>query len=196
MTPYSGSSSDPDGGPPDLAGLNPNSHFKVKLVRTSASFLKPQARSNLALLVETAAKNKDRKILPFLFRILAKYPPVDPAAKYPQKKKAGLIGTTGTVKSRIYNQSKNMTTEVIYPTDQLQEETMRAIYQTKAGRNSEAKETVIKVATHLIENGVEIIICGCTEISLLLNREDISVPLVDPLQILAEVTVEYAKGKK
>ena len=116
--------------------------------------------------------------------------------KYPQKKKAGLIGTTGTVKSRIYNQSKNMTTEVIYPTDQLQEETMRAIYQTKAGRNSEAKETVIKVATHLIENGVEIIICGCTEISLLLNREDISVPLVDPLQILAEVAVEYAKGKK
>lgn len=78
---------DQAGGAPGMGGLNPNARFNTKRVLTSASYLKPIARNNLALLIGTAAKNKDRKIIPFLFRILAKYPPVDLSAKYPQKKK-------------------------------------------------------------------------------------------------------------
>ena len=47
---------------------------------------------------------------------------------------------------------------------------------------------------HLVADGAEGIILGCTEISLLVQKEDSSVPLFDTTQIHAEAAVEYALG--
>jgi len=115
--------------------------------------------------------------------------------KFPNVKKVGLIGTTGTVKARIYDKAlERNKVEVIYPPEELQDKVMEAIYNNiKAGRILEGKETIVKVANHLVEKGAEMIICGCTEVSLVLKSGDI--PVLDPLQILAETAVAEALGR-
>ena len=50
------------------------------------------------------------------------------------------------------------------------------------------------VSKRLEQKGAEAIILGCTELPLIVSQEDLSVPLLDTLQILAEATVKKAKG--
>jgi aspartate racemase len=45
----------------------------------------------------------------------------------------------------------------------------------------------------LIDKGAEAIIAGCTEIPLILKEGDVSVPLIDPTQILARIAVQKAR---
>lgn len=116
--------------------------------------------------------------------------------EFPKTKKAGVICTTGTLKARIYDQALGKKEiEVIYPTNKLQNNVMEAIYSIKSGQILNSKKIIINVATKLVENGAEIIICGCTEISLILKNSDIFVPVIDPLQILAETAVIESLGK-
>lgn len=116
--------------------------------------------------------------------------------KFPHVRKAGLIGTSGTVRAGIYNRAlEKNDVDVVYPSEKLQDEVMEAIYGSmKAGRVLEGKEIIAKVTTYLIEEGVEIIICGCTEVSLVLKSGDVPIPVIDPLQILAETAVAEALG--
>lgn len=118
-------------------------------------------------------------------------------AKFPKAKKAGLIATTGTVKAKIYDQAlKKIGVQIVYPPSDLQNTVMKAIYtHIKAGRIYEGKQLLLKVVDYLASNGSEIILCGCTEVSLALKNEDVPIPLVDPLQILAETAVATALGK-
>jgi len=115
---------------------------------------------------------------------------------FPNVKKAGLLGTTGTVKSKIFDQSLNkIGVEMVYPPKDLQDRIMKAIYDyIKAGKIREGRKIVVNVANHLIEMGSEIIICGCTEISQVLKNGDSSRPVVDPLQILAHTAAMVALG--
>ena len=115
----------------------------------------------------------------------------------PNIKKIGLLATTGTVKSRIYH--KAMTgIEVVTPSDSEQEIVMNAIYGErgiKAGfTQGEPRSALLEVAKGLINKEVEAIIMGCTEIPLVLNQKDLSVPLIDVLQVLARAVVR-ASGK-
>ena len=71
---------------------------------------------------------------------------------------------------------------------------MKVIYAVKAGDLSEeVKKNIISIAQKLIDKGAEAIIAGCTEIPLLLKEGDISVPLIDPTQILARIAVQKAR---
>lgn len=118
--------------------------------------------------------------------------------KFPKVKRVGLIGTTGTVRAGIYNRALEKSgVEVIYPPEKLQDKVMEAIYSDiKAGRILEGKEIIAKVACQLIEEGAEIIICGCTEVSSVLKSEDEPVPVVDPSQILAETAVAVSSPRR
>jgi len=49
--------------------------------------------------------------------------------------------------------------------------------------------------SHLVEDGAEGIILGCTEIGLLVGEGDIQVPVFDTALIHATVAVEYALGE-
>jgi aspartate racemase len=50
------------------------------------------------------------------------------------------------------------------------------------------------VADELITKDVQAILCGCTEVSLVLKDGDLSIPVIDPLQVLAEYAVSHALG--
>lgn len=70
---------------------------------------------------------------------------------------------------------------------------MRAIYRVKAGeRGAELAGEMTALAAGLAERGAEVIVAGCTEVPLLLDRAP--VPLVDPADILAGRLVALARA--
>lgn len=117
---------------------------------------------------------------------------------YPNVKKAGILATDGTVKSCLYKSAYGkLGIEVLEPTPESQAEVMKAIYQyIKAGNLIDGGLLLRSVANELIAAGAEMIICGCTEVSLVLKEGDLTVPILDPLQVLAEAAVAEALPKE
>lgn len=108
----------------------------------------------------------------------------------PKAKKIGVLCTTGTRKTGLFH-NQLTTYDVFYPSEQAQEsQVMEAIYgesgikQGNTGKNP--KGLLQKAAQELIDNGADVVISGCTEIELALKPEDISVPLIDPMLVVAE----------
>jgi len=114
--------------------------------------------------------------------------------RIPQIQKVGLLASVGTYKTEIYHQQfKKLNIEVVYPDEKDKDAVMKAIYAVKAGDLSEGvKSNILKIAQKLIDEGVKVIIAGCTEIPLILKEQDISVLLIDPTQILAKAAVQEA----
>ncbi len=117
---------------------------------------------------------------------------------YPKIRKAGLLATDGTVKSGLYSAAyEEAGVEILHPTPEKQADVMKAIYQCiKAGNHIDGGFLLRGVSNDLIAGGAEMIICGCTEVSLVLKAEDLPVPVLDPLQVLAEAAVSEAIPKE
>jgi aspartate racemase len=112
----------------------------------------------------------------------------------PGVKKAGLISSTGTLKSGLFHMTyEKAGVEVIGPEENEQEKVMEAIYGPrgiKAGYTSGlSKEWIVNTARILIGRGAEAIIAGCTEVPLVLKPEDIPVPLIEPMEIVAKASI-------
>jgi aspartate racemase len=117
--------------------------------------------------------------------------------KLPSLKKAGLVSSTGTLKSRLFHEAfAKEGIEILAPEDLEQELVMEAIFSArgiKAGYTSGwPRKIILGASKALIDRGAEAIIAGCTEVPLVLKKEDIPVPLIEPLEILAEVSVAKA----
>ena len=70
---------------------------------------------------------------------------------------------------------------------------MELIYGVKAGQDlKQLKKRVTKIAKLQTEKGAEAIITGCTELPLVLEDGDITIPIIDPTLILAQKAVEEA----
>lgn len=117
--------------------------------------------------------------------------------KYPNAKRVGIIATDGTIKGKVYDRYlSGAGVETIYPEGDLQRKAMDAIYKhIKAGDLTKGREAAIEVAKHLIELGSDVIILGCTEVSLVLKDGDLPKPIIDPLSTLARTAVAIALGK-
>jgi aspartate racemase len=116
---------------------------------------------------------------------------------FPAVKKVGVIATNGTIKAKLYDSMlRNVGIEVNYPIPEMQQSIMEAIYNNiKAGKVEDGKDAIINVAKYLANTGSELIVFGCTEISLALNDVCLSIPIIDPLQILSEAAITMAFGK-
>ena len=115
--------------------------------------------------------------------------------KIPSIKKVGLLASIGTYKTEIYSQHfKKFNIEVISPEEKDKEKVMKIIYAVKAGNLSEEiKKNITSIAQKLIDKGAEAVIAGCTEIPLILKEGDVSVPIIDPTQALAEAAIQKAR---
>lgn len=116
---------------------------------------------------------------------------------YPNVSKVGLLASDGTLKSGLYNESyEKEKIEILVPSHESQKQVMAAIYDDiKRGNLGSGKVKLSLATEELIEAGAEAIICGCTEVSLVLHEGDLSVPVIDPMQILAEKAVSVAGGE-
>ena len=70
---------------------------------------------------------------------------------------------------------------------------MTAIYGDhgiKSGNTGQRpRQLLIQAANELIAAGADLVIAGCTEISLALRQEDIEKPLIDPMDIVAKAVI-------
>jgi aspartate racemase len=118
------------------------------------------------------------------------------AEKYPDVHKAGLLASDGTIASRLYHDSYGAKgIEIITPNKASQKDTMDAIYKhIKTGDLTKGEKLLKRVSQELIEAGADTVLCGCTEVSIVLHDGDLSVSVVDPLQVLAEEAVKLASS--
>lgn len=115
---------------------------------------------------------------------------------YPKAKKIGLLATTGTIETKIYQHVLDGL-QLIVPDGSGQKRVMTAIYGKrglKAGFSRNLpRRYILEEARKLVVKGAEVLILGCTETSLVIQQKDLRVPLIDPLQILAEVLIRKAQ---
>ena len=110
-------------------------------------------------------------------------------------RKVGLLATDGTIKGLVYHRALlKYGVGIAVPNKVDQEEVMRAIYAgVKAGNLELGRKLLLEVARRL-EKRSDGIIAGCTEVSVALRQEDLSVPLIDPMDVIAEKAVRLALG--
>lgn len=110
-------------------------------------------------------------------------------------RKVGLLATDGTIKGLIYHRALlSRGVQIAVPNKNDQKRVMEAIYEgVKAGNLELGRKLLLEVARKL-ERRVDGIIAGCTEVSVALKPDDLSVSLIDPLDVIAEKAVRLALG--
>ena len=110
-------------------------------------------------------------------------------------KSAGILATTGTVNSGLYQSRFAVRgVDVVLPDEKEQAVVMDTIMALKSREDRrEAKKRLVSTARTLIQHGAELIVISCTDISAAMKDDDSDVPTVDALQALAEKAVEMAR---
>ena len=105
-------------------------------------------------------------------------------------RKVGLEATDGPVQPGVFqNELERQGIEVVLPSKEKQEMVMHIIYNNvKAGRRVDM-EKFEQVEAELHENGAEIIILGCTELSMISRDEKIGHGYLDAMEVLARAAV-------
>lgn len=111
----------------------------------------------------------------------------------------GLLGTRFTMEQTFYRNrlTQRYGLDVIVPDDTDQAIVHRVIYDELClGKvRDESCDQYRRIMTRLVESGAEAIILGCTEISLLVNIGDATVPLVDTTRLHAEGAARVCIGE-
>jgi aspartate racemase len=84
---------------------------------------------------------------------------------------------------------------IIDPDIDYQRQNMTAIYGKqgiKAGFKTEPLKILLQTVENLVEKGARAIICGCSEIALVVKQSHINIPLINPLKILAVKSIQLA----
>ena len=107
---------------------------------------------------------------------------VDETAKVLTKyNRIGIIASTRTKESKIYNQVSNQT-EIIYPTDEEQDIVSRIIIKIIRKTNKEEDKLKInRIISNLKERGAERVILGCTDLANIIKKDDF---LIDTQEVL------------
>lgn len=109
-------------------------------------------------------------------------------------KKVAVLGTSGTVVSQVLTrQSREV--DWLLPSPEQLSDLMSAIYLIKAGAVDGARSVTQKILTDLEDQGAEVVVLACTELSLLGMYSE-RLELVDPLELLAKHLIEISLGKQ
>lgn len=110
-------------------------------------------------------------------------------------RRVGLMATDGTVCSGIFQrQVEEQGMELVLPTEAGQKGVMTLIYdQVKAGIQPDM-DLFAAIRDDLRCSGAEVIVLGCTELSLLKKAQDLGDGILDALEVLAKESV-LACGK-
>ncbi len=108
-------------------------------------------------------------------------------------KRVGVLATTGTIVAGVYHRAlKRRGMETITPTEVQQSRVMRGIYDgVKKGNLELGRELILQVAREM-EKICDVIIAGCTEVSLVLSQKDLRVRFIDAMDTLARKAVKFA----
>lgn len=99
---------------------------------------------------------------------------------------AGIMATDGSLKAKVYQQAlKKQGITAVLPDAKRQQMVMRIIYeQVKAGKPANL-QTLGAVRRHLTQQGAEIVLLGCTELSVVKQTQHIGGGYLDVMEVLA-----------
>jgi aspartate racemase len=111
---------------------------------------------------------------------------------YPQCTDIGLLATSGTIRSGLYEKEfARSGRRTITPDDSLERDfVMKAIARIKAGENDRETEDLLAAAGASLEaRGAQVLVLGCTEIPLAFNPARAKVPVVNATRVRAEAAI-------
>lgn len=111
-------------------------------------------------------------------------------------KNVGLLGTKFTMEEDFYRDRllRKHGVSVIIPDEEDRQTVHEVIYDElcRGQRKQTSKEQMKKIIRSLTAKGAEGILLGCTEILLLVEQQDVEVPLFDTTTLHAKAAVEFA----
>lgn len=111
-------------------------------------------------------------------------------------KKIGLMATTGTIQSKVYEKYLDYDAQIFIPSSDIQEEVMKVIYDGVKKNLPVDKKKFIEIINYFKDNGCDRVVMGCTELSVALKDLEIQDDAVtDSLTVLALKTIKES-GKK
>ena len=107
-------------------------------------------------------------------------------------KKAGILATTGTVRTRIFqDELERQGLSWAAPSSEGQEKVMHLIYQNvKAGLPPEMP-LFEEVSRELRSQGAECMILGCTELSMIKKDYPLGPGYLDAMEVLAKASIQF-----
>lgn len=110
-------------------------------------------------------------------------------------KKVGLLGTKFTMEMDFYkNKLRDFGLEVLIPEKQETRDYIQYTVKEELGVgfiNPETKANYITYVQELVDRGAQCLILGCTEIPMLINQSDFSIPVFDTARIHSQSIVDF-----
>ncbi|CAA9587085.1 MAG: Aspartate racemase [uncultured Thermomicrobiales bacterium] len=118
------------------------------------------------------------------------------SADYPRVRRVGILATAGTIGTGLYHAAlRDRGLEPLHPDAAGQALVGAAIAAIKAGDTGAAVGgRLVEASRALIADGAEVLLAACTELPLVLTPAMLTVPLLDPTQILAEAAVREGRA--
>ncbi|NIR48677.1 amino acid racemase [candidate division KSB1 bacterium] len=110
-------------------------------------------------------------------------------------RKVGILATKGTVRTGLYQKAfEEINIQSLAPEGQDLNELQAAIQHLK--RQSKESHTVQRVGETLVEQGIQALILGCTELGLIASELELDVPILDSVEVLAQKAVRVALNQE
>lgn len=104
---------------------------------------------------------------------------------------AGLMATSGTIESRLFQKKFDKNgCKLVLPSKERQQDVMHVIYQNVKANRPVEMERFLAASAELREAGAEVIILGCTELSVVRENYRIGAGFLDAMQLMAKCAVE------
>ena len=104
---------------------------------------------------------------------------------------AGLMATSGTIESRLFQRIfEGHDCKLVIPSGERQRDVMHVIYENVKANRPVEMERFREVSKELREAGAEVIILGCTELSVVRENYPIGAGFLDAMQLMAKCAVE------
>ncbi len=115
----------------------------------------------------------------------------------PGAEAVGILATNGCLRAGVYQRAlEKAGLRSLLPSDTELDELMELIGSIKGGDKGDDVATAMhNIAKALVERGAQAIIAGCTEIPLVLDDAMLTVPLISSTDVLAQKTVQLARGE-
>lgn len=116
----------------------------------------------------------------------------------PGVERVGLLAAAGCLDARLYpNSFEAAGVATLEPHGEQRDAFMQLLYRFKSGERGDAvRQGMQRLAQQLVEGGAQAIVAGCTEVPLVLGREDLPCPLVNSTDVLVAATADIATGRR
>jgi len=106
-------------------------------------------------------------------------------------RRVGIMGTDGTVRSELFQTELEQYGMIpVVPDPEMQKKVMYLIYDEVKANKPLSLNILREIEKHLRDGGAEVIVLGCTELSMAKKDYDIGPGFIDGMEVLAKAAVE------